>query len=100
MLVIDFKFFDVFERRQAANGSQPAGSPLGLAACLGTPPGFGHSISPAGFPRLNNFLKSISKIFAGGRSVILAKAKPSGCWCEQAPSEDEETSQHHFTSAG
>ncbi|GEM_PF-6829499 len=55
MLVIDFKYFNVFERRQAANGSQPAGSPLGLSAGLGTPADFGHSISSAGFPRLNNF---------------------------------------------
>ncbi len=31
---------------------------------------------------------------AGGRSDILLKAKASFCVCEQAPSEDEETSQH------
>ncbi len=46
------------------------------------------------------YFRFVSNVCAGGRSDILAKAKPSGCWCEQAPSEDEETSQHHFTSAG
>ena len=37
---------------------------------------------------------------AGGRSVILLKAKPSGCTFEEAPSGDEETPQNAFTSAG
>ncbi|GEM_PF-6188853 len=37
---------------------------------------------------------------AGGRSVILLKAKPSGCLAEEAPSHDEETPQANITSAG
>ncbi len=45
------------ERRQAANGSQPAGSPLGLSAGLGTRPGFVHLVSPGRFPRLQYLLQ-------------------------------------------